>query len=87
MGTKSVAPSAAAVKCRAAVLAAIQPFKEQLTGMEILAILAYTVGQTIALQDQKTVTHAMIWELIGANIEAGNAMVIGELLEKSEGSA
>lgn len=87
MKMKSQKPSDAAVKCREAVIAAIQPFKEQLTGMEILAILAYTVGQTIAMQDQRTVTHDMIWELVGANIEAGNAYVINELAGKSEGTA
>ena len=87
MKMKSQAPSTAAVQCREAVVAAIQPFKHQLSGMEILAILAYTVGQAIAMQDQKTVTREMIWELIGANIEAGNAHVISELEDKSEGSA
>lgn len=87
MGTKSQKPSPAAVKCREAVVAAIQPFKHEMSGMEILAILAYTVGQAIAMQDQKTVTHEMIWELIGSNIEAGNAAVIEELVGKSAGSA
>lgn len=87
MKMKSQPPSKAAVECREAVIAAIQPFKERLSGMEILAIMAYTVGQTIAMQDQKTVTHEMIWELVGSNIEAGNAHVINELAGKSEGSA
>lgn len=87
MKTKSQKPSKIAVECREAVLAAIQPFKEQLSALEILAILAYTLGQVIAMQDQRTVTKEMIWELVGANIEAGNAMVINELEVKSEGSA
>lgn len=87
MGMKSQKPSDSAIKCREAVVATIQPFKHHLSGMEILAVLAYTVGQAIAMQDQKTVTHDMIWELIGANIEAGNAMVIEELAEKTEGNA
>ncbi len=87
MNMKSQKPSEAAIKCREAVIAAIQPFKHDLTGMEILAVLAYSVGQVIAMQDQRTVTHEMIWELVGANIEAGNAMVIDELAGKAEGSA
>lgn len=87
MKMKSLKPSEAAVKCREAVLAALQPFKHRLSGMEVLAVLAYSVGQAIAMQDQQTVTHEMIWELVGANIEAGNAMVIDELAEKSEGTA
>jgi hypothetical protein len=87
MGMKSQTPSKAAVECREAVIAAIQRFKHKLSGMEILAILSYTVGQTIAMQDQRTITHEMIWELVGANIEAGNAAVINELAGKSEGSA
>lgn len=87
MKTKSQKPSDAAVKCREAVIAAIQPFKHNLSGMEILAILSYTVGQAIAMQDQRSVTNDMIWKLVGENIEAGNAYVISELSEKSEGSA
>ena len=87
MKMKSQAPSKAAVGCREAVIAAIQPFKHDLSGMEILAVLAYTVGQTIAMQEQRTVTHDMIWDLVGANIEAGNAAVIKELAEKAEGTA
>lgn len=87
MGIKSQKPSKVAVECREAVVAAIQTFKHDLSGLEILAVLSYTVGQAIAMQDQRTVTHEMIWELVGANIEAGNAAVIDELAEKSEGTA
>lgn len=87
MKMKSQKPSEAAVKCREAVIDAIQPFKHELSGMEILAVLAYSVGQAIAMQDQRTVTHDMIWELVGANIEAGNAIVIDELAENSKGTA
>jgi hypothetical protein len=87
MAMKSQKPSEAAVKCREAVIAAIQPFNHELSGMEILAVLAYSVGQAIAMQDQRTVTHEMIWNLVGANIEAGNAMVINELAENCEGTA
>jgi hypothetical protein len=87
MAMKSHKPSDNAVKCREAVLAAIQPFKQHLSGMEVLAVLAYTVGQAIALQDQKTITKEMIWELVGANIEACNAMTIDELAGQAAGSA
>lgn len=87
MKMKSQLPSKVAVECRETILAAMQPFKHQLSGMEIVAILSYTLGQCIAMQDQRTVTKEMIWELVGANIEKGNAMVIDELAEKSEGNA
>lgn len=87
MKMKSQIPSQTSVRCREAVIAAIQPFKTQLTGEEILAILAYTVGQAIALQDQRTMTTEGVWQLIGSNIEAGNAHIISELTEKSEGTA
>ena len=87
MGVKSQKPSNVAVECREAVLAAIQPFKHNMSGLEILAVLSYTVGQVIAMQDQRTVTHEMIWELVGANIESGNAAVIDELAGKSAGTA
>lgn len=87
MKMKSHQPSLKAIECRKAVLAVIGTFKDQLSALEILAILSYTVGQTVAMQDQNTVTHEMIWDLVGENIEAGNAMVINELAGKTEGSA
>jgi hypothetical protein len=87
MKTKSQEPSEVAVKCRQAVLDAIGPFREHLAGTEILAILSYTVGQVIAMQDQRNVTMEMLWKLVGANIEAGNAQIINSLARESEGSA
>lgn len=87
MKTKSVMPSLTSIKCREAVLAAIQPFKNDLSGWEILAILSYTVGQVAALQDQRTVTREMIGKLIADNIEAGNTFVVEDLAKKSEGNA
>lgn len=86
MKMKSTMPSDVAIKAREAVISAIQPFKNDLSALEILAILSYSVGQAIAMQDQRVVTHEMIWKLVGANIEAGNAQVISEL-GKSEGTA
>jgi hypothetical protein len=49
--------------------------------IEILAIAAYTLGQLIALQDQRAVTPAMAMEIVASNIEAGNGHVIEGLLE------
>lgn len=38
----------------------------------VLSMLAYTLGQTIAFQDQTRFTAETIMALVDANIEAGN---------------
>lgn len=49
--------------------------------LEILAIAAYTVGQLVALQDQRTVTPAMAMEIVANNIEAGNLHVVEGIMD------
>lgn len=51
-----------------------------LSPLEVLAIASNMVGKLIALQDQRTVTHAMVMSLVANNIEHGNRQVVAELL-------
>jgi hypothetical protein len=51
-----------------------------------LAIAAQVVGQFLALQDQRKMTVEMAWQIISANIEAGNLSVINSL-QHTKGSA
>ncbi len=51
-----------------------------------LAVAAQVVGQIIAMQDQRTMTHEMIWRIVGANIEEGNAAVFASL-QDTKGNA
>lgn len=80
-------PSPAAVAAREAVLDAIKPFQDALSGQEMLAIMAYTLGQLLAFQDQRTMTPDMGLEIIGKNIEKGNADAIEATLGNPQGRA
>ena len=72
MKTKLQKPDQLTLNCRQAVLNSLKPYQDQLTSAEILAILCYTVGQVLALQDQRTMTTDMAKELMALNIEKGN---------------
>lgn len=49
------------------------------TAQELLAIASQVVGMLVALQDQRIMTPAMAMEVVGANIETGNAIVLNNL--------
>lgn len=53
---RRIQPTGLQQAARLAVLAALKPYADQLGGAGLLAILAYTVGQTIAMMDQTTMT-------------------------------
>ena len=76
MKLKPKPPSAAHHKIRNAMIAVIRKEAAEMDALEVLAIAAYTVGQLIALQDQRTVTPAMAMEIVSSNIEAGNQHVV-----------
>ena len=80
MKIKSKTPTAEHHRIRDAMLAVIQKEMAEMDALEVLAIAAYTVGQLIALQDQRTVTPAMAMEIVASNIEAGNSHVIEGLM-------
>lgn len=84
---RSVPPSPEVVACRDAVMDALRAHAEALTGPEILAVLAYSVGQCIAVQDQRTMTSEQAIELVQRNIAAGNLDTIAQLLQAPGGHA
>lgn len=86
MSFKTEKPSEKVMKCREAVLKSLDPFKAELSGIEILAIISYTVGQVIAMQDQRTISPAMALDLVSLNIEAGNRDAIDSVANQVAGN-
>lgn len=84
---KTFEPTQVHEDCRNAMLKALDPFKEKLSAIEILAITSQMVGQLIALQDQRKYTTSAVMQVVNANIEGGNQMVIAQLLGKTEGNS
>lgn len=74
--TKLVSTSPDAENCRQAMLAAMRPYADKLGKPGMLAVASALVGQIIALQDQRTMTNAMIVEIVQRNIEYANAETI-----------
>jgi hypothetical protein len=85
--TKKVQPTLAHLRLRQELLDLVSRHSQTLSKEEVLAVLAYTVGQTLALQDQLYMTPARGMQLIAENIEAGNQDVIQALISTSEGHA
>ena len=80
-------PSPAMIAARDAVLAAMKPYADALGAEGLLAVLSYTVGQTIALQDQTAMTPDRAMLIVSSNIEQGNQDVIASLLTSKGGHA
>ena len=73
MRLKSKLPTPKQLALRDDMLAVMRKHGADLRAEDILAIASYTVGQLIALQDQRTMTPAMAMEIVASNIiEAGN---------------
>lgn len=72
MKLKSKLPSPKHMAMRDDLIAVIRKHGDAMSAADILAVAAYTVGQIIALQDQRTMTPAMAMEVVASNIEAGN---------------
>lgn len=49
-----------------------------LDSSEMLAVASYTVGQMVAMMDQRKFTPDAVMELVAKNIEAGNAQAIAD---------
>jgi hypothetical protein len=62
------------------LLALMRTKMKEMPAEEILAVLSYTVGQLIALQDQRRFTSAAILDLVAENMEAGNWQAISEVI-------
>jgi hypothetical protein len=76
---KRISPTPTHKKMRDELIAVIRKYGKDLKAEEILALAAYTVGQIIALQDQRTTTVAAAMEIISTNIEAGNQDALRDL--------
>ena len=79
MKTKLTAPTPHHQAMRDDLIAVMRKHGAHLRSDEVLALAAYTVGQLIALQDQRTMTPAMAMELVASNIEAGNQQAQAEV--------
>ncbi len=80
MKLKSKLPSPEHMAVRDDFIAAIRKHGAEMRAEDILAIASYTVGQLIALQDQRTMTPAMAMEIVARNIEAGNQHAQAEVM-------
>lgn len=87
MKTKTVKTTPEDEAARLAVIAAMKPWADQLGAQRMLAVLAYTVGQLVAMQDQRRVTPAQAMDVVAENIELGNADFIRHALGLAKGSA
>ena len=78
---KSATPAPAHQEIRDDLIAMLRN-KADATGIpaeEVLAIVANTVGQLMALQDQTKYTKDQIINLVVTNIEAGNAHALAKI--------
>ena len=85
MATKRVEPSPIDEAFRHEMLAVLTKHVGSMPADRMLAVAAYTVGQILALQDQRTMTPSQGMTIIKSNIEAGNAHVIDDLKNKRAG--
>jgi hypothetical protein len=60
---------------------------QHLSPQEMLAIASQFVGNLTAMQDQRRYSAGQIMEMVGKNIEIGNAEAIQSLLGNPEGRA
>jgi len=80
MKTKNVAASDAHRAFMDDMKGVLKTHGEKLSAQELLAVTSQLVGQILALQDQRTMTPKMGLEIIGCNIEIGNAVAMQDIL-------
>lgn len=80
-------PTADEIPARDTVLAALRPLADQLGVEGLMAAVAYTLGQIVAMQDQRKIVPEEAMDLILRNIQQGNRDVIARLLNALEGHA
>ena len=81
-----VRPTERDMAFRSELLTLWNKYAGDLPAEKMLALSAYTVGQMIAMQDQRKFTSATIMELVSENIEAGNKNALDNLMD-SKGAA
>jgi len=78
MKMKTKAPTPDHEAFRADLIALMDKHAGALDASEMMALAAYTTGQMMAMQDALKWTPAMALEVVGRNIEAGNAQAIAD---------
>ena len=86
MGLKSRPPSAAVAAARAEVLEVLRRH-QPLEPIEMVAVLAETLGQMLALLDQRQFTPAQAMQVVEKNLVAGNAAMLDKVFGSTGGSA
>lgn len=74
-------------KAREAMLDALKPYADSLEAIGMVAALAQTLGQMIALLDQRQFPVAQAMQVVEENLVAGNAAMIERQLGRPMGSA
>jgi len=60
---------------------------DRVTSLEMFAIACNMLGKLAAMQDQRTVTHAIIMEILIKNFELGNQQAVNSLRDAPGGTA
>lgn len=87
MKMKSMEPTARHLRIRDNIIDAIRKDMVDMPADEILAVVSYTVGQLVAMQDQRKMTPDMAMQIVADNIEAGNAYTIKQAFAGTDGKA
>ena len=87
MALNSTPPSPVVIAARLAMLEALRPFADRMEVIEIVAVLSQTVGQFVAMLDQRQFTPAQAMEVVGENFAAGNAAQIEQVIGTPRGTA
>lgn len=87
VNTKVVKPAAKHRAFRDDMIALLKKHAGDLDATEMLALAAHLVGQIIAMQDQRTITREIALDIVGQNIEVGNAEAMAEVSGNSLGTA
>lgn len=87
MGMNSRPPSPEVIAARLAMLEALRPFADRLEIIEIVAVLSQTVGQFVAMLDERQFTPEQAMQVVEENLAAGNAAQIEQVIGTPRGSA
>lgn len=87
MTLNSTPPSPVVIEARLAMLEALRPFADRLEVIEIIAVLSQTLGQMLALLDQRQFTPAQAMQVVEENLVAGNAAMLDKVFGSTGGSA
>lgn len=79
-------PSAAVAAARAEVLEVLRRH-QPMEPIEMVAVLAQTLGQMLALLDQRQFTPAQAMQVVEENLVAGNAAMLDKVFGSTGGSA